>query len=414
MTTSNDPAPSGAGTEAGPLVGVRVVDVTRHMSGPYASLVLGDFGADIIKVESAPFGDPSRRTGVNFVEGESTMFLTWNRSKRSICLDMRKKRGLDIAHRLVDSADVFMENYRPGVADKIGLGWDVLRERNPRLIYCSTNAFGSLGPWRERPGTDPVVQAMSGVMSVTGERDGGPVLVGIPIADYTASLITVQGILLALLARDRTGRGQYVEIPMLGGLIFGLTTRVGPYFQTGENPTKWGSQHSQVVPYQAFRTSDGWAVAGVWGDGWKNFCAALGWPELAEDERFDQDAKRVQRRDELTELLQERFVTRSTAEWDADLSAHGVLFAPVNTFSDALEHEQSQAMEFVSEIDHPVSGRLRQVAPVIRMSDTPAAVTLPPPLLGQHSREILGEIGISDEETDALLEDRTIFETSDK
>jgi crotonobetainyl-CoA:carnitine CoA-transferase CaiB-like acyl-CoA transferase len=259
-----------------------------------------------------------------------------------------------------------------------------------------------------------VVQAMSGVMSVTGERDGGPVLVGIPIADYTASLITVQGILLALLARDRTGRGQYVEIPMVGGLIFGLTTRVGPYFQTGENPTKWGSQHSQVVPYQAFRTSDGWAVAGVWGDGWKKFCLALGRPELATDERFDEDAKRVERRDELTELLQELFITRTTAEWDTDFSANGVLFAPVNSFSDALENEQSKAMGFVTEIDHPVSGRLRQVAPVIRMSDTPAAVTLPPPLLGQHSREILEEIGFSDGQVEGLLADGTIMETSDR
>lgn len=395
---------------AAALEGVRIVDLTRHMAGPYAALMLGDFGADVIKVESAPNGDPTRRLGTNFVGGESTMFLTWNRNKRSICVDMRTPAGLEVVHRLVDGADVFMESYRPGVADEIGVGYEALSARNPRLIYCSTNAFGSKGPWRDRPGTDPVVQAMSGVMSVTGERDGGPVLVGIPIADYTASLMTAQAILLALLARERTGRGQRVEVPMVGTLVFGLTTRVGPYFLTGEDPGRWGSQHSQVVPYQAFQTADGWAVAGVWGDsGWGDFCAAIDWPELASDPRFDSNVKRVERRDELTELLQERMLTRTTAEWEARFAEHGSLFAPVNRFSDVLEHPQSEAMGYVTEIEHPSAGRLRQVAPVIQMSETPGAIRNVPPLLGQHTVEVLREAGLDEDQVESLIADKVVI-----
>jgi formyl-CoA transferase/CoA:oxalate CoA-transferase len=404
------PAPGSAA-----LAGVRVVDLTRHMSGPYASLVLGDFGADVIKLESAPHGDPSRQTGTNFIAGESTMFLTWNRNKRSICVDLRSEAGLDVARRLVDGADVLMENYRPGVADEIGLGYEAMSARNDRLIYCSTNAFGSKGPWKERPGTDPVVQAMSGVMSVTGERDGGPVLVGIPIADYTAALITVQAIVIALYARERTSRGQYVEVPMVGGLVFGLTTRVGPYFLTGEDPTRWGSQHSQVVPYQAFKTADGYAVAGCWVDaGWKDFCVALGWPELAPDERYDSNVKRVARRDEVAEMLQARFLERTTAEWERRFAAQGALFAPVNSFSDILNGPQSEAMGFVTEVDHPVAGRLKQVAPVIRMSDTPASIRHAPPLLGEHTADVLAELGLDDDEVRALLDSGAVVAATER
>ena len=384
--------------------GMVVVDLTRQMSGPYASMVLGDFGADVIKVESSPRGDGARYIGSTFVGGESTMFLTWNRSKRSICLDLRSPEGKEVLNRLIDGADVVMENYRAGVADEMGFGADDVLRRNPRVIYCSINAFGSTGPWSQRPGTDPVVQAMSGVMSVTGERDGGPLLVGIPVADFSSAMLAVQGILFALLARERTGRGQKVEIPMLHALVFGLTTRVGPYFASGEDPTRWGSQHSQVVPYQAFRTKDGYAVAGTWGDAdWGRFCDALGWPELADDPGFDTNVKRVARRDELTPLIQEHFVKRTTAEWEERFAPRKVLFAPVNTFSDVFNHPQGQAMELVTEVDHPTAGRQKQVAPAVRLAGTPAQISRPSPLLGEHSREILLERGWSPDEVDRLV-----------
>jgi crotonobetainyl-CoA:carnitine CoA-transferase CaiB-like acyl-CoA transferase len=384
--------------------GMVVVDLTRQMSGPYASMVLGDFGADVIKVESSPRGDGARYIGSTFVGGESTMFLTWNRNKRSICVDLRAPEGKEILDRLIDGADIVMENYRAGVAEEMGIGAEEVLRRNPRVIYCSINAFGSTGPWSQRPGTDPVVQAMSGVMSVTGERDGGPLLVGIPIADFSSAMLAVQGILFALLARERTGRGQKVEIPMLHALVFGLTTRVGPYFASGEDPTRWGSQHSQVVPYQAFQTKDGYAVAGTWGDAdWGRFCEALGWPELADDPNYDTNVKRVARRDELTPLLQEYFVKRTTAEWEECFASRKVLFAPVNTFSDVFNHPQGQAMELVTEVDHPTAGRQKQVAPAVRLADTPAQIKRPSPLLGEHSRQILVERGWTTDEVDALV-----------
>lgn len=391
-------------TSAPVLDGIRVVDFTRQMSGPYASLVLGDFGADVVEVEQCPSGDPARRIGATFAGGESTMFLTWNRNKRSICLDLRRPEGLDLALALIDGADVVMENYRPGVAEAIGIGAEEVQQRNPRAVYCSINAFGSTGPFAGRPGTDPVVQAMSGVMSVTGEPDGDPLLVGIPIADFTAAMSAVQAILLALFARERTGRGQRVEVPMLHALAFGLTTRVGAYFATGEDPARHGSQHSQVVPYQAFRTADGHVVAGTWGDdGWRRFCEGIDWPELADDERFATNVQRVAHREELAQLLQERFEERTTAEWDARLGQMGVLAAPVNTFSELFAHPQAAALGLTVEVEHPTAGRQRQVAPAVRLEAAPGSVRRPAPLLGQHTREILGELGLAPAEIDRLV-----------
>jgi crotonobetainyl-CoA:carnitine CoA-transferase CaiB-like acyl-CoA transferase len=398
------------------LSGVKIADFTRQMAGPYASLMLGDFGADVVKIESFPAGDPTRKSGTHFMDDTSTMFLTWNRNKRSICLDMRTPKGLEIAHKIISQSDVVMENYRPNVAKNIGIGWEDVQLINPRAVYVSVNAFGSQGPWAERPGTDPVIQAFSGVMSVTGERDGGPVLVGIPIADYTSSMAAVQAVLLGLLARDRTGLGQRIEVPMFAALLFGLTTRIGPYFLTGENPQRFGSQHSQVAPYQAFETKDGWVVSGIWGTGetkWAKFCEALDAIDIHAEERFDSNVKRVQQRDVLIPLLAERFKQRTIEEWEPRFVDRGVLFTPVNSFSDIINHAQTKELGLVQTVMHPTIGELKQIGPAIQMSDTPGAITRPPPLLGQHTIEVLKEIGFDDEAIDQAIDEGTVKVTED-
>jgi crotonobetainyl-CoA:carnitine CoA-transferase CaiB-like acyl-CoA transferase len=386
-------------TNRGPLAGIKVLDFSRHMAGPYAAVMLADYGADVVKVESVPDGDPSRRTGVDFSCGQSALYLMWNRNKRSIALDLRSGDGLNIAHRLVEQADVLVENYRPGVAQTIGIGWDQLREKNPRLIYCSITGFGSTGPFAEYPATDPVVQAMSGVMSVTGETDGPPALVGIPIADYCGALFASQAVLAALVARGSTGQGQRVEVPLLGGLLFGLTTRLAHHWASGEDPARFGSAHSVVVPYQAFTTADGHAMAGTWGpDHWPRFCAAIEMPELVDDPRFVSNEARMTNRAVLLEILSDRFLTRTTADWADRFRAEGALFGPISTFSEILGHPQVAAMDLVQSATHPVLGEIPEMALPVKLSATPAHGNVAAPLLGQQSEEILTSLGIDEDE----------------
>ena len=248
-----------------PLDGVKVLDLTRHMTGPFATQMLSDFGADVIKIESVPHGDQSRRTGTAFTGGESGLFLIWNRGKRSLAIDMRTDAGLEAVRRLAQTADVLIENYRPGVTDQIGIGYDSLRETNPRLIYISLSAFGPSGPWAEDPGTDPVIQAMSGVMSVTGEHDGGPLLVGVPIADYAGAMTGMQAAMLGLLARERTGVGQRIDISMLNALVSSLTTRLASWWFGAEEPSRHGSEHSVVARTRPSRppTDGRWRACGA-------------------------------------------------------------------------------------------------------------------------------------------------------
>jgi crotonobetainyl-CoA:carnitine CoA-transferase CaiB-like acyl-CoA transferase len=387
------------------LEGVKVLDFTRQMAGPYATLFLSDYGADVIKVESLPDGDGSRHTGTTFIDGESGLFLMWNRGKRSIALDLRSEVGKEVVRRLAADCDILMENYRPGVADKIGIGYDELSKINPRLIHVSVSAFGA-GPLDPYPGTDPVVQAMSGVMSVTGEPEGGPVLVGVPVADFTGAMVGAQAAMLGLLARERTGRGQKIDTSMLYGLLSALTTRLASYWHTGENPMRYGSAHSVVAPYQAFRTKDGYAVAGVWGagEGWPRFCKAIGRAELAKDPRFETNQDRVHRRDELTALLDAIFVTRTTAEWEKSFNENHALFGPVYTFSEILNHPHVESAGLVQSVEHAKIGQIPQLGPVIFLRDTPGRIAGPPPLLGEHTRMILEEAGYSEAEIKNFIE----------
>jgi crotonobetainyl-CoA:carnitine CoA-transferase CaiB-like acyl-CoA transferase len=392
------------GSVAKVLSGIRVIDLTRHMAGPYATATLADNGADVIKVETLPNGDPSRSGGVHYYGDQSALFVMWNRGKRSIALNLRRPEGLEVVHRLVQEADVLVENYRPGVAERMGIGYEALSAINPRLVHCSISAFGSSGPLSSYPGTDPVVQAVSGVMSVTGEAEGGPSLVGVPVADFIGSVLGVQGILLALLARERTGRGQRVDVSMLYGMLSMFTTRLASYWATGVNPERHGSAHSVLVPYQVFATADGQVMAGTYGSGsWPKLCAALGLPELVDDPDYATNVKRHEHRDKLIALVQSVMQTRTTAEWEERFRSAGALFAPVNSFSDILEHEHVRAAGLVRELVHPVSGPTTQLGPPVRLSEHPADLGLPPPLLGEHTREILGEAGYSDEQANQLI-----------
>ncbi len=392
------------------LGGAVVLDFTRHMSGPYGTLLLGDFGADVIKVESLPHGDPTRKMGTAFVDGESGMFLIWNRSKRSLALDLRKPEAMEIVRRLARSADIVAENYRPGIADEMGIGYDALSALNPRLVYLSISAFGPTGPLAHYPGTDPVVQAMSGVMSLTGEADGEPVLVGLPIADFSSAMVAFQGALLGLLAREKTGRGQRVDVPMLGALVFGLTTRLANYWASGIEPQRQGSAHSSVAPYQLFRASDGDVVAGAWTeDSWPRFCVAVGRPDLEKDPRFATNRDRVANLGELNVTLKAAFEQRSVAQWEDAFHDANALFGPVLTVPQVLAHPQMAALGMVRSVEHSRLGTIPQLAAPIFMSETPGIIRRPPPMLGEHTAEILIAAGYTQAEIEGLAERKVVF-----
>ncbi|MCC0056651.1 MAG: CoA transferase [Rhodobiaceae bacterium] len=413
MTSSDQGAATPRGEEPiSALDGIRVLDFTRHISGPCATQVLADFGADVIKVEGTPHGDGIRRTGTVFRGGESGLFLVANHGKRSVALDLRNPKVKAVLDRMVKESDVLIENFRPGVADALGLSYEYCRALNPRLIYVSISAFGQTGPLAKLPGTDPVVQAMSGIMSVTGEAGAGPVLVGVPIADYSAAMVGVQAVLMALVARSRTGRGQKVELSMLAALVHSWTTRLASYWDDGKNPTANGGAHSVVVPYQAYRTATGYAVAGVWGAGeaWHNFCRAIERTDLIDDPRFSDNPKRVKNVDQLNAILEPIFLSRTTEDWAKRFAREKALFGPVHKFSEVVNHPQTEKLNLFTEIEHPTLGAIPQLGPAFSLSETPGKIHRPPPLLGEHTRAVLLEMGWSEKEVAIFLSEGVAVE----
>jgi crotonobetainyl-CoA:carnitine CoA-transferase CaiB-like acyl-CoA transferase len=375
---------------APPLHDLLVVDLTRVLSGPYCTMLLADMGARVIKVEQPGRGDDTRAWGPPFVGDESAYFLSINRNKESLTLDLKHPDGRRVLERLLERADVLVENFRPGTLARLGLGYEAVSLRWPRVVYCSISGFGQTGPRRAEPGYDAVIQAEAGLMSITGEAAGPPLRLGVAIADIVTGMFAAQGIAMALLARARTGRGQQVDIGMLDSTAALLTYQAANYFATGRAPARLGNRHPTIVPYETFEAADGEFVLAVGNDElWKRFCRAVGVAALAEDPRFVTNRARSQHYGALRGLLAERFRTRSTADWMAALSAAGVPCGAVRDVAETLGDPQMAARDMVAVVDHVTLGAMQTLGLPIKLSSTPGAIRTAPPVLGQHTDQIL-------------------------
>ncbi|ROR46557.1 CaiB/BaiF CoA transferase family protein [Kitasatospora cineracea] len=387
QSTSPHPTPSA-------LTGIRVLDLSRILSGPFATMILGDLGAEVIKVEDTRQGDDTRQWGPPFQGPESSYFLSANRNKRGIGIDLKTEGGIGLLHKLARRADVFVENFRPGTAERLGLGYGALAEENPGLIYASISGYGHTGPWSARPGYDAIAQAESGMMSITGEASGPPLRPGVATADLAAGMWATIGILAALQARTHTGRGQHLDVSLLDGQLAWLSYVASGWFTTGNPPARHGSAHPTIVPYQALPTADGHLMVAVGNDRiWQRFTRALEAPTLGTDPRFSTNPDRVRHRGELIPLLEKALTRRSTQDWAATLTEAGVPCAPISTVAEALTSPQATARGMITHLDHPTAGPIRTVGSPLRLSATPPRIRTAPPVLGQHTDEILTEAG---------------------
>jgi|HubBroStandDraft_6_1064221.scaffolds.fasta_scaffold00031_63 crotonobetainyl-CoA:carnitine CoA-transferase CaiB-like acyl-CoA transferase len=397
---SHIPQPS---PSSGPLAGVRILDLSRILSGPFATMVFADLGADVIKLENPRTGDDTREWAPPYQGDQSAYFLSVNRNKRGIAVDLKSAQGREIALRIADRADVVVENFRPGTAGRLGLGYDDLSARNPGLIYASISGFGQTGPYSSEPGYDAIAQALGGLMSVTGEADGEPVRVGNSAADLGASMWAAIGILAALHARHTTGRGEWIDISLLDGQIASLTYLAGGYFASGEVPRRYGSAHPSIVPYQALRTADGHLMVAVGNDTlWQRFAPLIGLAELVDDPRFVSNPQRVANRTALIPLIEAALAARSSDAWAEELAGVGIPAGAINAVDAALAHAQVQARDMVLTAEHPTAGTLRMTGSPIKLSRYTATVRRPPPTLGEHTDEVLGEFGYAAEDIVAL------------
>jgi len=389
---------------SGPLAGLRVLDLTRFVAGSYTTALLASFGADVIKLEVPPDGDPYRAQGTARIGDESVLFLSLNSGKRSVALDFRKPEAADAREALLGSSDFVVENSRPGSLSAHGLDWDGVHARHPSIVYGSISGYGEVGPDAARGGFDLILQAESGVMSVTGSEQSGPVKVGAPLLDVGAGLSCAVGLLAAHAERARTGVGAHVSSSLLEFALSGLGTLATAMFVTGSVPGLLGTHSPTFAPYGGFRTKDGWIVLAGAGseDLWRRCCAVVD-ADLASDPRFTDNAARVERRDELTAALEATLGTRPTAEWLALFGEAGVPAAEVRDLAQVFDSEQVRALGAVQELDHPTAGPYRAVAPPVRSDGTLASFPRPAPVLGADTRAVLAAVGLSDADVDALL-----------
>ncbi len=393
----------------GALDGLTVVDLTRVLSGPYCTMMLADMGARVIKVEQPGRGDDTRAWGPPFQNGESAYFLSINRNKESVTLNLKHPGGRRVLDGLIERADVLVENFRPGTLERMGLGYADLSKQRPDLVYCSISGFGQTGPRRREPGYDAVMQGEGGLMSITGAPDGPGYRLGVAIVDIVSGMFSAYGIAVALLARERTGRGQYIDVGMLDAAAALLTYQAGIHFTTGEAPGRLGNRHPSITPYETLEAADGELVVAVGNDQlWRTFCGVIGAEALADDARFRTNKDRVTAREALRPLLVERMRTRPAAEWIERLKVAGIPCGGVRDLAQVFADPQLIERAMVVALDHPLAGAIRQLGVPIKMSGTPGAVRTPPPALGQHTEAILGELGMSGPEIARLRADGAV------
>jgi len=395
----------GAGTRSGfPLDGVRVVDLTRVMTGPYGTMMLGDMGADVIKVEMPGKGDDTRAWGPPFQEGESTYFLSVNRNKRSIALDLKSEGGREVLWKMIEQADVIVENFSPGTVDRLGFGYEDVKACNPGIIYASISGFGQTGPSANRTAYDLIVQGMSGMMSITGDPEGMPTKLGVPIADITAGMFAAYSVVAALFDRERSGEGRYIDVSMLGGQVALLTYQAGIYFATGQTPVPLGNAHPIVAPYDTFQTADGYVNIAVGNDSlWQRFCNAFELKEVGCDERFHSNAGRITNKPALYEAINQAVGHQATADVVARLDACGVPCGPIYTVQQMFEDPQADAVGLRRTAPHDSLGSLTLTGFPYHLSGEDLEIRHGPPTLGQHTRAILGELGYTAPEIEALF-----------
>lgn len=387
-----------------------VVDLSRVLAGPYCTMLLGDYGAEVIKVEQPGSGDGSRKWGPPWIDGESAYFMSVNRNKKSVTLDLKSAVGQQVLKELVSQADVLIENFKPGTTERMGIDYATLAAENPGLVYCSITGYGQTGPYRDRPGYDFMIQAQGGIMSINGPADGEPYKVGVAIVDITAGLFACTAILAALHERKTSGQGQFIDVALLDTQVAWLANVAHNYFATGETPRRYGNAHANIVPYETFPTADGFVAIAIGTDRqYRRFCEIAGRPDLWEDARYQTNAGRVEHRHELVPMLQDLFRSRSTDSWIELLVAAKIPVGPINDIPATLADPQIEARSMVQEIEHKTAGTIKVLGQVAKFSRTPSTIRHAPPVLGADTEAVLCDrLGYTPETVAAWREEGSI------